>query len=96
MRRVIQTLVAIAAVLLWTTQAFAGTWTVYSGGVRYQIDGDKNQATIMGLQSGYEDITELVFSSSKVAGGDSYDYPITKVNIHCMYRRIWTLSLAQI
>ena len=40
MRRVIQTLVAIAAVLLWTTQAFAGTWTVYSGGVRYQIDGD--------------------------------------------------------
>lgn len=85
MRRVIQTLVAIAAVLLWTTQAFAGTWTVYSGGVRYQIDGDKNQATIMGLQSGYEDITELVFPSSKVAGGDSYDYPITKVNIQAFY-----------
>ena len=78
-------MVALAAVLLWTTQANASVWTVYSNGVRYQIDGDKAQATIMGLQSGSEDITELVFPSWKVAGGDSYDYPIRNVNIQAFY-----------
>ena len=78
-------MVALAAVLLWATQASASTWTREVDGVRYQIDNDKNQAVIMGLTSANHEATELVFTKSYVAGGDSYDYYVTGVNIQAFY-----------
>ena len=79
-------MVVLVAVLLWATQANAGTWTREEGGVRYQIDGDKNQATIMGLTSANQEATELVFTYASIQGGDSFTYPVTKVNIQAFYK----------
>lgn len=85
MKRLTKITFVLAAVLLWTTQTMAGTWQVNVDGVRYQIDNSINQATIMGLASGNSDATELVFTSGVVDGGDSYTYPITKVNDLAFY-----------
>lgn len=85
MKKLTKITVALAAVLLWATQAMADVWQVNVDGVRYEIDSNADEATIIGLASANSEATELVFAKSYVDGGDTYTYHITKVNSLAFY-----------